>query len=183
MKKIKQIGLFLSSFSPLFLLLIIKEIVEIVNKNWSMNFLNSFLLILLSFMLFFGVFVLIRMLNDAKSCKKNLVKVTYKKNTTDQHFLGYFSLFVLFAISFEIEMYSMAIVFFIVLSMIAIVYIKNDMYFINPLLNILGYSFYEINYIDNHGVSKSAMVFYKGLIKENNSYYLCTKYSSLYFLI
>ena len=79
-------------------------------------------------------------------------------------------------------MYSMAIIFIMVLTMIAIVYIKNDMYFINPLLNIIGYSYYKIEYINQNGETKSAQAFYKGFLEINTEYELCTKYFSLFFL-
>lgn len=182
MKTIKKIGLFLSSFVPLFLLLVVKEIIEIINKNWTLNFLNSFLLIVLFAMLFWGSFCLIQLLKDVNNCQNEYIKITSKQNTTDQHFLGYFSLFVLFAISFEIEMYSMAIIFFLVIAMIAIVYIKNDMYFINPLLNILGYSFYNISYINQQGETINTKAFYKGALKINNNYLMCTKYFNIFFV-
>ena len=182
MKIIKKIGLFLSSFVPLFLLLITKEIVEIINKNWSLNFLNSFLLIMLLTMLFIGIYFLYKIINEVKEYKPEKIKIINKTNSTDQHFLGYFSLFVLFAISYDIEMYSMAIIFIMVLTMIAIVYIKNDMYFINPLLNIIGYSYYKIEYINQNGETKSAQAFYKGILEINTEYELCTKYYSLFFL-
>ena len=182
MKTIKKIGLFLSSFVPLFLLLIIKEVIEIINHNWTLNFLNTFLLIVLFLMLFWGCFCLIQLLKDVNNCQNEYIKITSKQNTTDQHFLGYFSLFVLFAISFEIEMYSMAIIFFLVIAMIAIVYIKNDMYFINPLLNILGYSFYNISYNNKEGKEVSAKAFYKGAINLSNTYLICTKYSNIFFI-
>lgn len=34
--------------------------------------------------------------------------------------------------------------------MVAVVYIHNDLYYINPLLNILGYSIYEIECVDEN---------------------------------
>lgn len=182
MKTIKKIGLFLSSFVPLFLLLVVKEIIEIINNNWTLNFLNSFFLIVLFTMLLWGSICLVKLLIDVNSYQKEHIKITSKQNTTDQHFLGYFSLFVLFAISFEIEMYSMAIIFFLVIAMIAIVYIKNDMYFINPLLNILGYSFYNISYISQSGEEMTTKAFYKGALKINNEYLMCTKYSNIFFV-
>lgn len=182
MKTLKKIGLFLSSFSPLFLLLITKEIIEIINKNWSLNFLNCFTLIVLLLMLFGGVFYLISTLKEILIFKTEKIRIIKKSNSTDQHFLGYFSLFVLFAISYDIEMYSMAIIFFMVIFMIAIVYIKNDMYFINPLLNMLGYSYYDIEYKTSSDEVKSAQVFYKGVIEVNNEYFLCAKYKNLFFL-
>lgn len=182
MKNIKRIGLFLSSFVPLFMLLIIKELLEIINDNWTFNLLNSMVLIALVIMFFIGIFYLFAIIKEINNCNGEEIVVTTKQNTTDQHFLGYFSLFVLFAISFEIEMYSMAVIFFLVLGMIAIVYIKNDMYFINPLLNILGYSFYNIEYVNKEGKKVNCKVFYKGAIVAKSKYILCTKYSNMFFL-
>ena len=104
-----------------------------------------------------------------------------KQNITDKHFLGYFSLFVLFAVTFEIEMFSMATVFLLVLSMIGIVYVKNDMYYINPLINLLGYSFYDVQYKDSANVLKKVRVFHKGRLNESREYIL-KGYSSFSFL-
>lgn len=182
MKILREIGLFLSSFVPLFLLLIVKEIIEIINNNWTLNFLNSFLLIVLSIMLFVGIYYLISLLKVVNVAQNQQVEIIKKTNTTDQHFLGYFSLFVLFAISFEIEMYSMAIIFLIVLAMIGVVYIRNDMYYINPLLNMLGYSFYDVEYINSQGKTQTSKVFYKGRLELGKNYFLCTKYSNLFFV-
>ena len=57
----------------------------------------------------------------------------------------------------------MAIIFIIVLIFIGVVYLKNKLYYINPFLNIIGYSFYEITYRekDSNEVKKSK-IFYKG---------------------
>lgn len=181
MSKINRLGLFLSAFVPLFLLLILKEIIEIINENWSFNFLNSFLLILMLIFSLFGIFTLLSTIKKFNITKGKQVKVLVKQNTTDQHFLGYFSLFVLFAVSFEIEMYSMAFIFLVILILIGIVYIKNDMYFINPLLNIFGYSFYEIEYEINGELKKSS-AFFKGRLECDEYYVLCDNFSNLFFL-
>ena len=91
------------------------------------------------------------------------------QNTTDQHFLGYFSLFVLFALSFELEKVSMACVFVIILIFVGIVYIKNSLYYINPFLNILGYNFYDIEYkIKGTENIKTAKIFFKGNLSCGN---------------
>lgn len=181
MSKINKFGLFLSAFVPLFLLLIIKEFIEIINKNWSFNFLNTFLIFTLFLFIFFGVISLLKLVNNINNFSGKSIMVTSKKNVTDQHFLGYFSLFVLFAVSFEIEMYSMAFVFIFVIILIAIVYIRNDMYFINPLLNILGYSFYQIEYFEGEK-KQTASVFFKGRLELHKNYVMCDKYSNLFFL-
>lgn len=180
----KKIGLYLSSFSPLFALLIVKELIEILNQNWSFNFLNTSMLLLLFVLLIIGVsilFITISQIRLNRSTK--IIKVISKTNVTDEHFLGYFSLFVLFAVSFEIEMYSMALIFFLVLTFIGIVYIKNDMYYINPLINLFGYSFYDIEYKDLDGDTKNMRVFFKGKLNVNKKYTLNDKYSNFVFIV
>ena len=120
MKIINKIGLFLSAFIPLFLLLILKELIEIINGNWTFNFLNSFLLMILITFILIGVICLTTSIRYLQQYNGQEIKLVSKQNTTDQNFLGYFSLFVLFAVSFEIEMFSMAIIFFIVYRLILI---------------------------------------------------------------
>lgn len=181
MSKINKIGLFLSAFVPLFLLLIIKELIEIINENWSFNFLNTFLIFTLFLLNIWGIISLLKLVNNINNYNGKSIKIISKKNITDQHFLGYFSLFVLFAVSFEIEMYSMAFVFILVVILIAVVYIKNDMYFINPLLNIIGYSFYKIEYTIGEN-TYCASVFFNGRLEVGNEYVICDKYSNLFFL-
>jgi len=180
MKLLKRVGLFLSSFVPLFCLLIIKEMVEILNCNWTFNFLNTFLLIILIFMLFSSVLILVKTIKELNDFNGEKIKLIKKENLTHQNFLGYFSLFVLFAVTFEIEMYSMALIFFIILFLIGVVYIKNDMYFINPLLNLMGYSFYNIEYETINGELKTVNIFYRGLLEENKIYILSNKFSNLF---
>lgn len=182
MSKIKKIGLFLSSFSPLFALIIIKELTEILNGNWTFNFLNTFICILLLVLLFFGIICFILILNNIKKFKSKKIEIISKQNITDQHFLGYFSIFVLFAITFEIEMYSMALIFLIILIFIGFVYVKNDMYYINPLINLLGFSFYDIEYKDINGTINKARVFHKGRLIIGKSYKIQDQFSNFIFL-
>lgn len=182
MKIYRKIGLYLSSFMPLFVLIIIKELIEILNANWSFNFLNSFVLGILTIFTIYGIMSLIVLFKELNNEPVKIIKLISKTNTTDQHFLGYFSLFVLFAVSFEIEMYSMALIFFTVLTFIGIVYIRNDMYYINPLLNILGYSFYEIKYENENNDIVQKHIFFKGKLKISCNYYLIDKYNNLFFL-
>lgn len=178
MSVLKKIGLFLSSFAPLFILIIVKELIEIINGNLTFNGLNTFLILFLLFLIVFGVCAFVFTKKQIDESEKEEIIVVNKQNITDQHFLGYFSLFVLFAVSFEIEMYAMACVFFIVLAFVGIVYIKNDMYYINPLINIFGYSFYDIQFKDKSNNIKTKRVFYKGRLQIGNEYYLKKRYSN-----
>lgn len=58
---------------------------------------------------------------------------------------------------------------FIIIILIGIVYINNKMFYINPLLNILGYNFFEVQYKDEQGNEKTLTLFCKGEL-ENKTY-------------
>ena len=52
-----------------------------------------------------------------------------------------------------------------------IVYIKNNLFYINPLLNILGFSFYEVEYkLKNSEQAHSKTMFYFGKLKPKEDY-------------
>ena len=163
-----KIVLYISAFIPMYALLFVKFIVEIINNNLTFNVLNSIMILtLLSLMLFSGISVFLMF--KKKILETKSIKVIKSTNTTDQHFLSYFSLFVLFALTFELEKVSMALIFVFILTMIGFVYIKNNLFFINPFFNILGYSFYDITAIEN-GEEVQLKIFFKGKLESNKEY-------------
>ena len=160
----KKISLYLSAFIPLYVLVIIRILIDIINHNLSFNFLNTTTLIILSILIAVGINGAVVSVSHLDS-KEVQIKVIKKTSITEQYFLGYFSLFVLFALTFELEKVSMFVVFTIVILLIGIVYVKNDLFYINPFLNILGYNFYDIKYIvldDKSKKIRQAKFFYKG---------------------
>lgn len=163
----KKIFLYLSAFIPLYCLIIIKILIEIINNNLSFNILNTLTLCLL--VIFIGLGILGLFLENKNNSEILEIEIIQKKSITQQHFLGYFSLFVLFALTFELEKISMFVIFLIILALIGIVYIKNDLFYINPFLNILGYNFYDIKYKDKNGKAKIDKFFFKGKL-ENKTY-------------
>ena len=66
-------------------------------------------------------------------------------------------------------------VFVVIIIFIGMVYIRNNVFYINPFLNILGYSFYDITYKDESGECKELRIFYKGELKIENSPYVLYK--------
>ncbi len=170
----KKISLYLSAFVPLYFLVMIKIVIDIINDNLSFNVLNSFSLLLLLVLIILGIFGAIKSIKHDNT-KSTKIKIINKNCITEQYFLGYFSLFVLFALSFELERVSMFVVFSCVIILIGIVYIKNDLFYINPLLNILGYNFYDITFInlENNKGEQTAKFFYKGTLdlSLSNTYY------------
>lgn len=158
----KFIFLYFSAFIPMYALLILQILVEIINSNLTFDVLNIIIIITFSLLIILGIVGLLWNLKWDKS-KSTEIKIIQSTNITDQHFFNYISIFILFTLSFDISHMSMFITTVIILAIIGVVYIHNKIFYINPLLNILGFSFYEIVYITkDDNTQKTAKVFYYG---------------------
>ena len=171
MNFVKNLLLYISAFVPMYVLVFVKLCVEIANQNISFNVLNTLNFVTLLLLILAGVGGLIW--NVKFSTDKSVkIKIVSKQNITDKHFLGYFSLFVFFAIPLDLSLVSAYCVYVLVLIMIGIVYINNSLYYINPLLNILGYKFYDIEYKEeNSDEIKSAKIFFKGELSTDGEFF------------
>ncbi len=171
----KNVLMFLSAFIPMYFLVWVKLVMEIINHNLTFNVLNTIIFVLMMVVILLGLLGL-RLEIYNKKQKSKQVTIVSAKNITDQHFLGYFSLFVLFAITFDLARVSMAVVFVLIMVMIGVVYIKNKLFFINPFLNIMGYNFFDITYVVNGSdQTKSTRIFYKGKLETNKEYWVKIK--------
>ena len=155
-----KIILFISAFVPMYILFLLNLIMELMNDNLTMNITNTSVLIGLIFLTLLGTVGLLGIIKN-KGKEYKTVTILSKKNLTDQHFLNYFSLFVLLALTFDLSKIALVCVFVVILVFIGIVYIRNNIYYVNPLLNILGYSFYDIEYKSGEQI-KELRIFYKG---------------------
>lgn len=159
---IKNVLLYFSAFIPMYFLIVVKFIFGMLSQTIPVKPLTVFTLILYSVLIIIGILGLLWNILWNKE-KAVTINIQSSQNITDQHFLGYFSLFVLFALSFELTKLSMFIVSLVIIIFIGIVYINNEMYYINPFLNLLGYNFYNITYLqEGQTESKTAKMFYKG---------------------
>ena len=166
----------------MYILFLINLVVELINENLELNVVNVCVLIGLSILTIMGVVGLLFIINY-KNKEYETIKVVSKKNLTDQHFLNYFSLFVLLALTFDLSKICFICVFVVILIFIGIVYVKNNIFYVNPLLNILGYSFYDVIYESLDGEQKEIRIFFKGELDTNVSRYkLYTTNKNLNFL-
>lgn len=155
-----KIILFISAFVPMFIVFLVTLIVELINENLRFNITNTVVFISLVILILFGTVGLMLLIKKRGSnCRA--VKIVSKKNITDQHFLNYFSLFVLLALTFDLSKICYICSLVVILIFISVVYIKNNIFYVNPLLNIMGYSFYDIVYVED-GEEKEIRIFYKG---------------------
>lgn len=183
MKFFKNLLLYISAFMPMYVLVLIKLVVELINQNLSFNVLNTINLITLLLLILASVAGLVWNIKYNKEKSKE-VRILTKHNITDQHFLGYFSLFVFFAIPLDLSYVSVYCVFVAILIMIGVVYIHNSLYYINPFLNLLGFSFYDITYVEvGSQEERHAKIFYKGdLVVENKTYFVKLKNENFSFV-
>lgn len=161
----KNVLLYISAFVPMYVLVLVKLVVEIINNNLHFNVLNTLNLVTLLLLIASGCFGLWWNV-CAKGGQTFEIEIISKENTTDQHFLGYFSLFVFFAIPLDLSLVSAYCVYVLVLVMIGVVYINNALYYINPFLNILGYNFYDVRYkVEGEDTLKTSKMFFRGDLK------------------
>lgn len=152
MKSLKRLMGFLIAFNPMYLILIIKSVIQIETDNnliwniFSICFV-SFLAALFAITLIMGIIFVYK--PSKRTTKK--IEIIEVKNLTGNYFLEYFSLFGLLALSFDIANPYQLIVLAIIMLLIAIVYIANNLYYINPLYNLLGYKFMNIKYNPENG--------------------------------
>lgn len=158
-----KVILFISAFVPMYAVFFVILVVEIINANLRFNITNSVVFVMLIFLMIIGTIGLLKIIKNCKGESKK-IKVTSKKNVTDQHFLNYFSLFVLLALTFDLSKICFIFALILILVFIGVVYIKNNIFYVNPLLNILGYSFYDILFEDR-GEQIETRIFYKGELK------------------
>lgn len=156
---------FISSFVPLYFLIIIKELIDILNGNLTFNVTNTIMISLNTFLIFVGVFSFVKNYFFAKFEK---VKIISSKNITTQNFWPYFPIFVLYAIAFELEFINMAIIYILILIMLASVYIKNEMFYINPFFNIIGFSTFEVTFEKNGKILTKKLYSFSKTIQENS---------------
>lgn len=168
MKFLKDLFLYFSAFIPLFLLLVVKLVVDIINQNLTMNFLNAFNIAHLVVLIALGIVGLLWNTKFAKQ-KTQKIKVVETKEITDQYFLQYFSLFVLFAVPLDLSYFNEFFIYILVLVFISIVYMNCGLYYINPTLNILGYHFYDTTFLDKNGQKQTAKIFSKTPLVANQN--------------
>ena len=156
----------MSAFVPMYMLVIIKMIIDIAEGNEKGSAMVICVMILLMFLVIIGVSCVMYVF-FSKKIAQSTIQIDSANNVTGQYFFGYFSLFVLVAVHLELYTVCDIILFFLINIIIAIVYIHNNLYYINPLLNLIGYNIYKITYIKD-GQEKNINIFVKDKLDISN---------------
>jgi hypothetical protein len=179
MKHFISIVLYVSAFLPMFAIMWIKEVVSsvvdavndfyssVANTPFGLSFVSEVCKamfnwsLLIEFIVFAFVFVVLclMMKGNEKSAAK-MVKVKNLKNRVAEYYLAYFSLFVLALIGFSLVDIVDIISLFLLMLILGIVYIRNEMFYMNPTVNLLKSFIYEIEF-EEHGKTHSRVVLAK----------------------
>lgn len=164
MSKFTKFALALSCFLPLFFIFGIENFCaaigafssidnvsiwkELISQNCTFYF-NAALFVIWLIVLIIGAFGIIRFrktfLKSQKRSKETVI-VTKAENITSEYYFTYFSLFVISFFSVDPTQLKDVLIFAFIMLLIIWVYIANDMYFVNPVLNILRYKSFAITY-------------------------------------
>lgn len=142
--------MYLSAFIPMFIIMWVKEVasigVKIYNKKASWcDFKNPYLIIELVLIIFL-VLAFSFLINNNKKISTKKVKVVSVNNRTGEYYLGYYSLFILSLLGFSLTDFVDILVLILLIATLGIVYVKNELYFMNPTINIFKSYIYEIEY-------------------------------------
>lgn len=150
---IKKLVMYISAFLPMFFILWVKAVLlcvqEVLNtpceKNWKYVYLNPYLIgeIVFIFLICIAVLWLLNRNNKTAVYRVFLKSV---KNRSAEYYLAYYSIFILALIEFSLIDPIDLTVLVLLLLVLGIVYIKNDLYFMNPTINIFRSYIYEVEY-------------------------------------
>ena len=153
---LRKLAMYISAFLPMFLIMWIKEILigiknvlgEPWKYTWKSIYLNPYLIteILIIFLVGCALFFLLRRNRKTSSYT---VKLKTVKNRSAEYYLAYYSLFILALIEFSLTDPIDLVVLILLLIVLGIVYIKNDLFFMNPTINIFQSYVYEVEYDSN----------------------------------
>lgn len=152
--KIHKIILFVSSYIPLYLLLIAKDIVgrlehyglKSLKNFYKINSLNDIMILILLFFILTSFFYLRHMLKTAT--KGAYIKIKEIKDETSTNFLNYISIYFLSCIGLSLGSYEDVVVLVIVMFIIGYIYTSSNLVYINPILHLLGYGIYNMEGTD-----------------------------------
>ena len=167
MSRIEKLALAISCFLPLFLIFGIENFcaarslfAPIENQNLFQELLHQSECFILNAGLFSlwlvlfwvgvsGIVCFRKRFLKAEQLSKETVIVTKAENITADYYFTYFSLFVISFFSVDPTKVKDILIFAFLMVLIVWVYVANEMYFVNPILNIVGYKSFTIVYHKN----------------------------------
>ena len=149
-----KLMLFVSSYIPLYILLILKDIFERITEggrfvNIIQKFkaatwfdeVNDWAVCILTLAIVLSAVYLWRALEKGTSLKKYLI--TEVSDETGNYYFNYISIYLLSCMGLTLNSIVDCFVFLFVMIIVGYIYISNNMMYMNPVANIMGYKVYS----------------------------------------
>lgn len=187
---VAKFALFATSYSPLFLLIIVKQIYDnysflhfggFNSSALSCFFSKFFIATILIGVIIFGFIGCYMLFSNLKRKKDGDYVTITNINNRNSESVGYIATYIIpFVFQNFGSLYEIFSILF-VLVIIYINYVNSNMLLINPVLNIFKYSLFEINFRQNN-VEKSGLVITKDVsIEEGDDIKISTIGFKLYY--
>ena len=155
MININKILLFISSYIPLYGILVIKNIFERVSyqgKFTKINFsqiklfnqVNDFACVFLVITAIICICVLKHNIKKSSQLESHPYKVVDISNETDKYFFNYLAIYLLPCIGLSLNNIADVAVLVMLMVIIGYIYITNEILYINPVLGVMGYNVYHV---------------------------------------
>lgn len=174
MNKKEKFVFFITSYTPMWIIFLIKFLPD--SKNFGLCF-KIIVILSLSIFIFWNICKLTKLLNP-KGCASAPIDIIRVKNISIDYITNYFSLYLFPFFALEIENFTNIVILGIILILSAYLYTKNNIIYVNPVLNFLGYSIYEVEIKLNGDNQNSMQTSY--LITKREKYDVIKKISKIY---
>lgn len=150
---IRKIMLFISSYIPLYVLMILKNILERVTENGrfiSKNIkniqlfdeINDYALIILAVLSVASFLYLWMKIKDTVTEKYYIIQGV--QDETSNYYFNYISIYLLSCMGLSLNSIVDSFVFAFLMLIVGYIYISNNMTYMNPTLNLMGYKVYNV---------------------------------------
>ena len=168
-----KIILYLASYVPLYLILIIKNILlKFENRGWKFDNINYFfsvdeffitILLILTIVSIGYITIQVKGINKHH---KNSYKILKVNNFSSDSILNYISIYILTFIEFDLNSISNIVTLIFIIGLLGIISIRYDDLYINPTLLLWNYKVYNIT-IEKNGNPLEKIVLVNGNIYDN----------------
>lgn len=154
-KKFFKVIMFISSYVPLYIVLILKEILQkylklkadVIQFKLSNIYISEFddiVIIILSIISFLSILVLIVTVKKSLKTTQEEYRVISIENKTANYYFSYVGLYFLPCVGMTIGNIVDCFILLAIMIIIGFVYVSNDLIYINPVLILFGYRVYAI---------------------------------------
>lgn len=168
-----KILLYISSYVPLYLILIVKNaILKLELINWNIksiqyfNSLDDYILVILSFLTIICIIYIKFSLKGIEKYQSNRYTTMRINNASSDSILNYISIYILTFIDFNLNSISNITTLIFIMILLGIISIKYDDLYINPTLLFWNYKIYNIT-INKNGREIEKIILLNGNLYKN----------------